>query len=100
MGSITLIQPEGCSVVLPKRQVRVLGIDLGTTNSTIAEIVWQPSAQAEPRVRCLEVEQETQFGTYTHVLVPSAVAIHDGKLKWASRSKCPGSLAETACQST
>ncbi|HEY7300503.1 MAG TPA: Hsp70 family protein [Xanthobacteraceae bacterium] len=80
MASLALIQPQDSSVVLPERQVRVLGIDLGTTNSTVAEIVWQPSSPAEPLVRCLEVEQETQFGTYTHILVPSAVALHDGKL--------------------
>jgi molecular chaperone DnaK len=79
MGSLALITPEDCSVVLPTQPVRVLGIDLGTTNSTVAEIVWQPS-QAEPSFRFLEAEQETLFGTYTHLLVPSAVAIHNGKL--------------------
>jgi molecular chaperone DnaK len=79
LGPLELIKPNGGSVVLPTQPVRVLGIDLGTTNCTVAEIIWQPS-QAEPSFRFLEVEQETLFGTYTHLLVPSAVAIQDGKV--------------------
>jgi molecular chaperone DnaK (HSP70) len=79
MKAIDLLRPEGCSAELPTRPMRVLGIDLGTTNSTVAEIVWQPS-QTDVAVRCLEVDQETLSGTYTHLLVPSAVAIHDGKM--------------------
>lgn len=79
MDSLALLRPEGCTVDLPTQPVRVLGIDLGTTNSTIAEITWQPG-QTEASVRCLEVEQETLFGNYTHLLVPSAVAIHNGKV--------------------
>lgn len=79
MKPLDLLRPEGCSADLPTHPVRVLGIDLGTTNSTVAEIVWQPS-QSDVEVRCLEVDQETLFGTYTHLLVPSAVAIHDGKM--------------------
>ncbi len=79
MKPLDLLRPEGCSADLPTHPVRVLGIDLGTTNSTVAEIVWQPS-QPDVKVRCLEVDQETLFGTYTHLLVPSAVAIHDGKM--------------------
>lgn len=79
VGSLALLKPEGCTLDVPPQPVRALGIDLGTTNSTVAEIVWQPS-QKEIKVRCLEVDQETLFGTYTHLLVPSAVAIHDGKV--------------------
>jgi molecular chaperone DnaK (HSP70) len=79
MNPLDLLRPEGCFAALPTQPVRVLGIDLGTTNSTVAEIVWQP-AQPDVKVRCLEVDQETLFGTYTHLLVPSAVAIHDGKM--------------------
>jgi len=79
MDSIALLRPEGCSLELPAHPLRVLGVDLGTTNSTIAEIVWRPGQQATT-VRCLEVEQETLSGTYTHLLVPSAVALHQGKV--------------------
>jgi molecular chaperone DnaK (HSP70) len=57
----------------------VVGIDLGTTNSTIAEVRWE-SGGAAPKVRCVEVEQATLEGTYTHVLFPSVVAIHEGRV--------------------
>jgi len=56
----------------------VIGIDLGTTNSTIAEIFWQPGDASAPRVRCLEVEQPSRQGPYTGTLVPSVVAVHGG----------------------
>lgn len=62
-----------------KKPLRVVGIDLGTTNSTIAEVRWEPSG-AVPKVRCVEVEQPTLEGTYTHVLFPSVVAIHEGRV--------------------
>lgn len=62
---------------LPRQPLRVLGIDLGTTNSTVAEIVWQPGEL--PFARCLEIEQPTDTGPYTHVLVPSVVALQRGR---------------------
>src|SRR3972149_4934272 len=62
-----------------KKPLRVVGIDLGTTNSTIAEVLWEPG-EAAPKVRCVEVEQSTLEGTYTHVLFPSVVAIHEGRI--------------------
>jgi molecular chaperone DnaK (HSP70)/Tfp pilus assembly protein PilF len=58
----------------------VLGIDLGTTNSTAAEINWHPDHGAPSPARCLEVEQPTSEGTYIHALVPSVVAIHGGQI--------------------
>src|SRR5687768_17264854 len=61
------------------RAWRVLGIDLGTTNSTVAEVVWDPSQAPSVRAHCLEVDQPTDEGLYTHVLVPSVVAITGGK---------------------
>ena len=73
--------------------LRAVGIDLGTTNSTIAEARWEPDG-ARPKVRCVEVEQPTLEGTYTHVLVPSVVAIH-GERVWVGegakrlRSRAP-----------
>ena len=51
------------------KPLRVVGIDLGTTNSTIAEVRWEPGGAA-PKARCVEVEQPTLEGTYTHVLFP------------------------------
>ena len=62
-----------------KRKATALGIDLGTTNSLIAEAIWDVEAQA-PVVRCIEVKQTTaSSGIYTHILIPSIVALLDGK---------------------
>jgi hypothetical protein len=54
-------------------------MDLGTTNSTVAKVVWH-SSQTDFKVRCLEVDQETISDNYSHLLVPSAVVIQDGKM--------------------
>jgi molecular chaperone DnaK (HSP70) len=54
--------------------LRVLGIDLGTTNSTAAEILWSPNEDKPPDPRCLPIDQLTEEGRYTHVLVPSMLA--------------------------
>ena len=53
--------------------VRTLSIDLGTTNSTIAESVWMPGYP--PMCRVLEVIQPLQTGTFTSELVPSVAAV-------------------------
>lgn len=53
------------------RQVQALGIDLGTTNSTVAEVVWEPGNA--PVCTVLELEQPTQAGEYTSPLVPSVL---------------------------
>lgn len=60
--------------------VRVLGIDLGTTNSVVAEIKWDPGNPDEIKAECIEIEQETLEGCYTHWLVPSVVTINGDKL--------------------
>ncbi len=64
-------ESQGHSVNGP---LRVLGIDLGTTNSTAAEIVWSPDQAGPPEPRCLAIDQPTEEGRYTHVLLPSIVA--------------------------
>ena len=56
-----------------KNQFQCYGIDLGTTNSTVAEIVWRPGGK--PSCRILEIDQATQQGQYTSPLIPSVVAI-------------------------
>ncbi|MDA7873798.1 Hsp70 family protein, partial [Rhodopirellula sp.] len=61
---------------LPSTPVRVLGIDLGTTNSTVSEIKWDPASPERIAARCLDLQQETLQGNYSHVLVPSIVALH------------------------
>ncbi len=80
MNSLALLKSEGSVLQSPSKPVRVLGIDLGTTNSTIADVIWNPGDPAPAAVRCLEVDQFTFEGIYTHVLVPSIVAIHRGKV--------------------
>ncbi len=59
------------------KPLKVLGIDLGTTNSTITEITWLPlKGSAElPLCQSLEIEQPTTEGIFTSPLVPSVVAI-------------------------
>lgn len=76
---LRILAPKGAKEIEVKTPLRVLGIDLGTTNSTIAEIVWNQNGSTEFRSRCLEVEQNTLSGPSTHVVVPSAVALYNGK---------------------
>ena len=52
--------------------IRVLGIDLGTTNSTVAEVIWKPGEI--PVCNVLELTQPTEAGEYTSPLVPSVLA--------------------------
>lgn len=77
MTTLEIIAPNVKLPALPQAPVRVIGIDLGTTNSTVAEVIWSPESNAAPVARCLEVEQPTSTGPYIHVLVPSVIAIHD-----------------------
>ena len=37
--------------------VRVLGIDLGTTNSTVAEVAFDPSDAHVPAARCIPIRR-------------------------------------------
>lgn len=80
MTTLALITPPGSQPCPPKHPLRVIGIDLGTTNSTIAEIFWQPGDTNAPRVRCLDVEQPSRQGAYTGSLVPSVVALQGGEV--------------------
>lgn len=64
---------------LPQEPIRALGIDLGTTNSTVAEVVWDPMDPGSTVARCLEVAQPTMEGRYVHVMVPSMVALYGEK---------------------
>lgn len=65
--------PTGC-----KKPIRVLGIDLGTTNSVLTEIKWQPGSTPETSV--IQIEQDTPLGTYTDILFPSVAAIQAGRV--------------------
>lgn len=54
-----------------KKPLRVLGIDLGTTNSVMTEIKSQPSSN--PVTRVIQIEQDTPLGCFTDILFPSVV---------------------------
>jgi len=57
-------------------EVHAYGIDLGTTNSTVAKASWVPGEK--PTCRVLEIDQPLwPAGTMTSPLVPSVVAILD-----------------------
>jgi len=79
-NALSVIQRGEVDKGLEGRLIRVLGMDLGTTNSTISEAVWEVGLAAPPRAQCLEIGQPTLEGEYTHVLLPSVVAIHGGKV--------------------
>ncbi|MGE3843382.1 MAG: Hsp70 family protein, partial [Vicinamibacterales bacterium] len=76
---LPILNPADARPRAVESPVRVVGIDLGTTNSTVTEIVWNRERPQDVRVRCLEVDQDTLFGVYTHFLVPSAVALYQGR---------------------
>lgn len=80
MNTLALITPPNTDIRCPEQPIRAVGIDLGTTNSTIAEVLWIHGDQDGPRVRCVEVEQPTRQGNYIHTLTPSVVALHEGRV--------------------
>lgn len=79
MEHLTILQPDNHELKLPKRKIRVIGIDLGTTNSTVAEVVVDAEATCLPMARCLEIKQYTTDGEHTHLLVPSVVTLQGGR---------------------
>jgi molecular chaperone DnaK (HSP70) len=79
MSIFNILFPEGKPATKSKKAIRVLGIDLGTTNSTIAEIIYNPASTDDIRVRCLPVEQPAGSRSYWNPLVPSIVALHGGR---------------------
>ena len=62
-----------------KKSLRCLGMDLGTTKSTVTEIVLDPGQSPEPVVNCLKVEQKTSEGKCFGVSIPSMLAIFNGE---------------------
>jgi molecular chaperone DnaK (HSP70) len=61
--------------------VRVLGIDLGTTNSTASEVSLAPGLDAAPvRAHTIEIPQSTQEGVFVGPLLPSMVAVSSSKV--------------------
>ncbi len=73
---LKLLQSRGITTP-PKKDIRVVGIDLGTTISTVSEVVWKAGQTAPAPVRTLDVDQETASGRHTSPMVPSIVCIQD-----------------------
>jgi hypothetical protein len=75
MNPLPYLRPPGAKLRPRLKACWVLGIDLGTTNSTVAEIRWSPEApEVIAPATCLEIAQPTLSGDFTSVLVPSAKA--------------------------
>lgn len=78
--AMALLQGDQADAALVQgRNIRVIGIDLGTTNSTVAEVLATSDLTSLPPVRCLEIEQFTADGDHTHLLVPSVIALFQGR---------------------
>ncbi|MFM9000149.1 MAG: Hsp70 family protein [Opitutia bacterium] len=75
MNPLANLRPPGAALRPGLKAFRVLGFDLGTTNSTVAQLRWSPDRPDETApAECLEIVQPTLSGDHTSVLVPSVVA--------------------------
>lgn len=73
-----LILPEGRPKLAERnRPFYALGIDLGTTQSTVSLAVWNGIDPVD--IRTLPVRQRLLDGEHTDVFVPSVVAIYGGR---------------------
>ena len=63
---------------------RVLGIDLGTTNSTVAQVRLPLDPAGTPELLCeyISIEQMTPSGPFFGSFVPSVVAIDKSGKTW------------------
>lgn len=74
---LTLLASRGIAKP-PKEDIRVIGMDLGTTISTVSELVWKAGQQSPEPVRTLDVDQETASGRHTSPMIPSIVCVQQG----------------------
>jgi BRO family, N-terminal domain len=72
-----------CYLVIQNAK-RALGIDLGTTNSTVAQVQLplDPAGSPELLCECISIEQMTPSGPLFGSLVPSVVAINKSGKTW------------------
>ena len=84
MNFLEMLRRDGCAKNLPSQPVRVLGIDLGTTNSTVAQVQLplDPDRSPEMLCECISIEQMTPSGPFYGSLVPSVVAIDKAGKTW------------------
>ena len=71
---LTMLKARGLSAG-PDGDIRAVGVDLGTTNSAVSEIVWKGGQPSPEPVRTLDIDQETPSGRHTSPLVPSVVCV-------------------------
>ena len=77
MNPLPHLRPPNAEIRPDLKAFRVLGIDLGTTNSTIAQVRWSPTRPDEIELaECLEIIQPTLSGdftsvSYTHLTLPT-----------------------------
>jgi molecular chaperone DnaK (HSP70) len=74
---MNLLEKLRTAAASAKPGTRVIGIDLGTTNSTVAQVrlPLPESSAAEFACECVPLEQATQMSPFTGALIPSVVAI-------------------------
>jgi len=74
---MNLLEKLRTAAATAKPGTRVIGIDLGTTNSTVAQVrlPLTEGSTAESACECVPLEQPTQMGPFTGVLIPSVVVI-------------------------
>ena len=60
--------------------ITAYGIDLGTTNSTLARVSVDAASVEWPLAEAVEIEQPTPAGSMISAVVPSMVAVHDGRV--------------------
>jgi len=61
-------------------QINAYGIDLGTTNSTLAQVLVDAQATDWPLAQAIEIEQPTPAGSLISAVVPSMVAVREGRV--------------------
>jgi molecular chaperone DnaK (HSP70) len=81
---MNLLEKLRTAAASAKPGTRVIGIDLGTTNSTVAQVrlPLPESSSAEFACECVPLEQATQMSPFTGALIPSVVAIDKAGMVW------------------
>lgn len=80
MDDLIQVAPKLANSSKVSQPLRVVGIDLGTTNSVLAYIDILDPSESDFEIKILEVAQETRSGKHFGKLLPSAIAIHNGML--------------------
>ncbi len=81
---MNLLEKLRTAAASAKPGTRVIGIDLGTTNSTVAQVrlPLPENSAAEFACECVPLEQPTQMSPFTGALLPSVVAIDKAGTLW------------------